>query len=312
MSLHKNAIESIQVGVEDFEEGSRERVTSSVRNIHAGILLLYKEALRRISPQNSNDVLIKNKIVPTLENEQLKFIGIGSKTVNVAQIKNRFRRLGIKTDWNKFGSISNIRNDIEHYYTKHDHSIIQELIAKSFILISTFIETELKENPADLLGFITWTALLDVSEVYEEQRSKCLKKIDTINWNSSTLGDGIREIRCVMCDSDLLIPNTTNLDLQDIELECKTCGVKEKSSGFIPRAVKTALGFESYRSYVDGLDYPYGTCPECGLESYVMEEKRCAFCGEEANEFCDVCGAKILPSEMMCSPLCGYCANKLA
>lgn len=312
MSLLKNAIESIQVGVEDFEEGSRERITSAVRNIHAGILLLYKEALRRLSSQNSNDVLIKNKIVPTLENEQLKFIGVGNKTVNVSQIKNRFKRLGIRTDWKKFEFISKIRNDIEHYYTEDDHKIIQQLIAKSFTIISTFIETELKENPFDLLGFRTWTTMLEVSEVYEKQRRKCLKKVDEINWVSTTLEDGVREITCVMCDSDLLMPTMVTSELQEVELECRTCGVKEKASGFIPRSVQTALGFESYKSYVDGLDYPYGTCPECGLESYVMEERRCAFCGEEANEFCNICGEKILPSEMMCSPLCGYCANKFA
>ena len=154
--------------------------------------------------------------------------------------------------------------------------------------------------------------MLEVSEVYEKERKKCLEKIQRIDWISPTLEKGITDISCVMCDSDLLIPTVITTDLQDIKLECISCGAKEKATGFIARAVQTALGFESYKSYVDGLDYPYGTCPECNSESYVMEEKRCACCGEEANEFCDVCGEKILPSEMMCSPLCGRCAHKFA
>lgn len=311
MSLLKNAIESIQIGVEDYEDGAKERIISAVRNIHASILLLYKEALRRLSPQNSNDVLIKSKIVPSLDqNGQVKFVGEGASTVNVHQIKNRFKKLDISTDWRKFDSISKIRNDIEHYYTEDDHDIIQQVIAKSFTIISSFIETELKEKPSNLIDFITWSTMLNVSEVYEKQKRKCLIKINKVNWISSTLKDGVRDISCVMCDSDLLIPTVITLDLQDIDLECRSCGAKERARGFIPRAVKRALGFESYKSYVDGLEYPYGTCPECNLESYVLKEKRCAFCGEEAEEFCDICGTKIPPNEMMWSPLCARCKHK--
>ncbi len=56
MDLLTNAIESIRTGVEDYEEGSHGRLLASVRSIHAGILLLYKEALSRLSPAGSNEV----------------------------------------------------------------------------------------------------------------------------------------------------------------------------------------------------------------------------------------------------------------
>ncbi|SMO94578.1 hypothetical protein [Fodinibius sediminis] len=310
MSLLNNAVDSIKVGVEDFEEGSRERLTSSVRNIHAGILLLYKEALKRLSPDDSNDVLIKRKIVPTRNKDDIvKFIGQGKTTVNVYQIRNRFDKLDIETNWEQFESISKIRNDIEHYYTEDDHSRIQHLIAKSFTIISSFIENELKENPVDLLGHITWSAMLEVAELYQNEREKCLNKINKISWGSDVLTEGVQDITCVFCDSDLLFPNSS--DIQDLIFECKSCGAKEEAQGIIPRAVQTALGFEHYKSYVDGLEYPYGSCPECGLESYVIKEERCAFCGYEAEHFCDNCGNKIPPSEMMLSPLCAYCNNKL-
>ena len=42
MDLLSNAIESIRAGVEDYEQGSHGRLLAAVRNIHAGILLLYK------------------------------------------------------------------------------------------------------------------------------------------------------------------------------------------------------------------------------------------------------------------------------
>jgi hypothetical protein len=70
MDLLTNAIESSQVGVEDYKSGTRPRLLSAVRNIHAGILLLYKEALLRLSQPDSNDVLIMSKIVPSLDKKQ--------------------------------------------------------------------------------------------------------------------------------------------------------------------------------------------------------------------------------------------------
>lgn len=58
MPLLKNALQCIQVGIEDYESGKAERSGSSVRNIHAGLLLLLKERLRRLSPSGSNDCLL--------------------------------------------------------------------------------------------------------------------------------------------------------------------------------------------------------------------------------------------------------------
>jgi hypothetical protein len=62
MSLLDNAIESIQVGVEDYLMDDNRRYRSAARNIFAGILLLYKEKLNRLSPPHSEEALIKNKI----------------------------------------------------------------------------------------------------------------------------------------------------------------------------------------------------------------------------------------------------------
>ena len=46
MSLFKNAIDAIQIGVEDYLMGDDRRYLSSVRNICAGVLLLYRAHLR--------------------------------------------------------------------------------------------------------------------------------------------------------------------------------------------------------------------------------------------------------------------------
>ena len=63
MSILNNAVESIQVGVEDYLMDDSRRYLSAVRNICAGILLLYKEKLCRLSPSNNGEILIKKDIL---------------------------------------------------------------------------------------------------------------------------------------------------------------------------------------------------------------------------------------------------------
>ena len=42
-SLLTNAVQSIQIGIEDFSSTDPRRILSTVRNLYAGILLLLKE-----------------------------------------------------------------------------------------------------------------------------------------------------------------------------------------------------------------------------------------------------------------------------
>jgi hypothetical protein len=100
MDLLTNAIESIRAGVEDYEQGSHGRLLAAVRSIHAGILLLYKEALRRLSPAGSNEALVKARVLPRRNAQgDVEFVGNGRKTADVQQIRERFAALGIATDW---------------------------------------------------------------------------------------------------------------------------------------------------------------------------------------------------------------------
>ncbi len=61
--LLENAVHSISMGLEDFEssESNQRRIISSVRNLFAGILLLFKHKLNLLCTDES---LIKQKITP--------------------------------------------------------------------------------------------------------------------------------------------------------------------------------------------------------------------------------------------------------
>src|SRR6266850_6654563 len=114
-AILQNAVDSLQIGVEDFQSSDSRRVLSAGRNITAGVLLLFKEKLRDLSPAGSNDVLIKQKSkIVKAKDGSIQVIGVGKKTVDVTQIKERLTDLGIKVDWKRVDAIVEVRNEVEH------------------------------------------------------------------------------------------------------------------------------------------------------------------------------------------------------
>ncbi|KXS38258.1 hypothetical protein [Halanaerobium congolense] len=307
MDLLTNAIESIQIGVEDYQKNTRPRLLSSVRNIHAGILLLYKEALLRLSPENSKESLIKRKVIPKkTETGDIIYIGKGKNTVNIHQIKERFSSLGINTDWNKMNSITKVRNNIEHYYPSVNQDTLHVVISSAFNIIREFAFNQLNEEPRELLGQDIWNIMLNVSDVYENERKECNEALKSIDWNSDILENGVFLLNCNECGSDLLKPKY-GTSYTDVVLECRSCGKEYDNRSFIPKAISEELSLEAYNSIKYGEEPPYSLCPECGSETYLFDEDRCALCGETAVTTCQRCGMEIPACEMSSSPYCSYC-----
>lgn len=314
MDLLTNAVESIRVGVEDYQQDNQGRLLAAVRSIHAGILLLYKEALRRLSPTGSDEVLVKAKVLPIRDAQgNVEFVGSGRKTADVQQIRERFVALGISTDWVRFDRITDARNDIEHYYTKANKKALESLVSDAFVLVRSFIAAELKEDPLEVLGNKTWQVMLKVSEVYEAERAECEKSLGAVDWGSRALREGVLELTCPSCSGSLLrLDGDDRSYRDDMALSCRICGETFPADSFVPQAIESALGADRYLSHKDGGESPYTHCPVCGKETYVMEEERCALCGEQAEHNCDRCGLRIPAEEMMSSPFCGWCAHMMA
>jgi DNA-directed RNA polymerase subunit M/transcription elongation factor TFIIS len=313
MDLATNAIESIQAGVEDYLTATRPRLLSAVRNIHAGILLLYKEALRRRSPPGSNDALVMAKINPiTSATGIVTFVGSGKKTADARVIRERFEGLGISTDWDRFGKIAESRNDVEHNYPNLSQDSLRELVASAFWIIRDFITTELAADPVQLLGSPTWRAMLEVADVYHAEREACDEALARVAWESETLAAGLRELPCGNCGSTLHRPQDPSADLDDMVLACAVCGATQEADAFAPGAIAAALDWDSYVAATDGADEPYVDCPECGSAAYVLSEERCARCGASVEGNCVRCGNRIPASELDSSPLCGYCAHVMS
>jgi len=135
MSILNNAIESLALGIEDYNSTDHRRLLSCTRNIFSGILLLFKSKLVELSPPGSDEVLIKQKVVPILDpTGALQWKGSGKKTVDVQQIQDRFSGLGITVDWKRLDRINEYRNNIEHNFGSLSQDAVRELIAMGYYL----------------------------------------------------------------------------------------------------------------------------------------------------------------------------------
>ena len=94
--LLKNAVESIRVGVEDYETQEDVRSLSAVRNLHAGLLLLAKWVLVRSAPNASEDEVIRVAYEPEPNGQGgVKYVpGPGKQTIGLQDIHRRFERFG--------------------------------------------------------------------------------------------------------------------------------------------------------------------------------------------------------------------------
>jgi DNA-directed RNA polymerase subunit RPC12/RpoP len=310
MHLLDNAIQSICVGVEDFKTSRSERMLSSVRNIHAGILLLYKEKLRILSPIDSNEVLVKEKISPVRSSDgSLKFIGKGKNTVNITQIKERLKNLGVHVDWESFDELSEIRNNIEHYYSDAGIDVTREALSKSFVLIRDFIRLNLEEDPLEILGQECWSTLVEIETIFIREQNECISALQSIDWKSAELENIIFKFRCLKCSSLLLMPSNYNGEpLDGIVLSCRSCGEESDFADIAETCLEEHLSYESYRARKDGTDDPLHHCPECFRKSYITDEDKCALCGHTRSYTkCNRCGADLGMLEQDLGGLCEYC-----
>src|SRR4028119_1264349 len=289
MSLLQNAIDSIQVGVEDYLMEDDRRYLSAVRNICAGILLLYKEKLKRLSPQqeHDNEVLIKQSIKPIRGDQgNILFVGDGDKTVDVPTIEKRFKSLKIEYEWSRFKELTKLRNNIEHYYTDKSSSAVREVIVKSFLIIRDFISEYLEQEPFNLLGEECWQTLLETAEVYKAEEKNCRQSWENLGFKSSVLEHILENIRCPKCYSNLIKAQ----DKSNIfpSLSCSSC-----SNSFEVNDVVE----DNCSSYDDAEDEDsFADCSDCSSLSSVVklgEKWICFSCHKIHNDndvgYCKYC-----------------------
>jgi hypothetical protein len=168
-TLFDNAIQSIQLGIEDYESNDSKRPLSAVRNFYAGVLLLAKEVLVRAAPKaNPKDVVGAN-YKPVLDGKGGIDFMSGNRTIDFSEIGERFKAFNLKIDHASLRDLSRIRNDMEHLYTKANRESVREAIAKAFPVVVDLFR-QINEEPHKRLGD-SWAVMLNAKALYERELS---------------------------------------------------------------------------------------------------------------------------------------------
>lgn len=308
-TILKNGIASIQLGVEDYQSSDARRAISATRNIVAGILLLFKERLRELSPPDSEEVLLKKRVQPVMDiRGTVTFEGDGRNTVGVQEIKDRFESLGITIDWKPVDEVVAMRNDVEHYKTTVPPARMRELLSNAFVVIRDFIVDQLKGDPPTLLGSDTWRPLLEVDAIYQRELEESRQAKGAVEWKSSGRDRASEYLRCKECRSELLHPlENPHGDVGSLKLHCKACGHDSEYDEVIEDAVVECWSGECFIAAKDGGDDPLADCHSCGRSTFLIEEGICLACsGELWYHECAVCGNGLSSDEQEFNGLCSY------
>ena len=315
--LLKNAVVSIQLGLEDFASDDERRILSAARNLYSGVLLLAKEVLRQISPPGSNDILIRTKKKAVKEADgTVRLVGDGKKTIDLFEIEETFRQLQLAVDLSNLRRLAEIRNDIEHMHPQHAPALIQEAIADAMPIIRDVIVNELHEEPSALLGQVAWNALLAQARVFKAEQDACRKSFEAIDWESETLADAVKEFRCPNCSASLLRNDNADAKVpNELHLICSKCGEEADHEAVIEAAIEEHLAWDAHVAVKDGDDPPLENCPECDRETFIVYENRCANCGFRLEGYeCAICSKSLSLDDYRYGDghLCSYHAHVMS
>ena len=315
--LKQNALTSIRLGVEDFQKsnkpiaggGDPERALSAVRNLFAGMLLLFKYALAtRVTKAEEIDSVLFNpprQIVPHPDGSGgVVWRPVGKFTkqsIDVEGIKARFLAFGIKIDWNALGQLQEERNHLEHLHPTQSVGAIAGFVAAMFPILRDFVVNQLDEEPSIFLGD-GWTIMLDHQAFFDARLQECFEE-----W-AKAIPDGVlkyvEDFRCVECGSLLVAPNEDDED----EYKCVACGAHDD---FMPQIVERVLDEEGGYDPFGVDEPPLLDCPACDKPLFVVSEGFCRWCDHELEDReCMVCGDGLSLDDQGNGGLCSYHAHQ--
>lgn len=318
--LLANAIDSIRIGVDDYETGDSARELSAVRNLHAGLLLLAKWVLVSKVPRASEDDLLAAAYTPVPDRTGgVKYQPLGRRTIGLQDIRRRFESFGLnlsKETSKRLDSLARVRNAVEHRYVDSSGALLQETVSQSFFIAAEFFRLG-GENPRDLLGN-AWGVMLEVNEVYEQELSACRTTFKNVAWKFA-VSDGACP-KCQVCGSDLVEQVDQDNKVQDnVQGKCRACGVDIDADFVVQSLVVPMYSALNHISIKDGGDAILQSCPLCKCETYINEFDEngnltgCVNCEFKLGD-CSVCGNRLSPDDLYgdSKDLCGYCGYRMA
>lgn len=314
MSMLDNAVASIRMGVADYraaQDGDAPRALSAIRNLTSGLLLLFKVKLQELSPEGSNEALLKARLVleKALDGTPV-WVGKGGTTVDVDELISRLDGLGVKgIEWERLRRLQKIRNAVEHYYTTEPQAKVLEALASSFHLIQQFVPTHLNESPPDLLGEEVWHFIVEQEGFYETELAVCRAELAKVEWPLQAVKDAVPFMCCPECQSELIRPEDATVAPPSTSFVCTKCDLQTGYEALVESALSDYFAGPDTLSVMQGGEPGLADCYECGQHTFVMDEDHCAACLVEAEQGdCWRCGNSLTREELhLYENLCGYC-----
>lgn len=305
-TMFENAIAAIELGVEDYGSDDPRRAASAVRNFFAGLLLLMKERLERLSPE-----LISAKVKPVLDGGNVTWVGEGSKTVDVKEIQERWKSLGLADlAWPRLVDLQRLRNDLEHRAPKVGHEALRAAVANTFTLLNQVLREHLGESPAERFQPEVWAAMVTEAGLHAELDRECRASRERIAADLDGLAKAVvlDRLRCENCGS-ALIRAAKDEDYPDTVVECIGCGEGSIVSALVEEwAVSQPRGdlFDD----VETSSATVGWCHSCSARTYSVSEDICLVCSEtRPYKECYQCGLVLSLADQEFGGLCGGCEH---
>lgn len=327
--LKENALTSIRLGIEDFQRtmqtaeqgGDQARALSAVRNLFAGILLLfkYKIAVSVADPDDAQALIFNPpEVMPQADGNggvEWKPVGKFKKTtIDVATIKKRFEGFGIDVDWQAIEKMQECRNHLEHLHPANTLGEVAGFVADLFPLLREFIQTQLNEQPADVLA-TAWPVMLAHHEFFTNTMAKCVAA-----WGDAGVPELMQpwldQCQCEECGSSLLSPSQEDIDddasvkRQDESLKyvCVACGYSDLIAPLMIKELNDAYDYDVR----DGGEPGVESCNECARSTFLIHAQHCLWCGAELDhEKCSLCEEPLRQDDQDNGGLCSYHAHVL-
>ena len=275
--LFQNAIDSVELGLEDFRlvKSDPRRYVSAMRNVFAGMLLLFKSWLAEESAERNYDLLrAETKEVKKLPPEEWADIS-EAKTAGFGEIKDR---IGAKVDWVRIDKLHDYRNRIEHAFISGGHGELDAVrcLAQSFLVIRDFMKNEIGEDPARRLSLDGWDTLFNEHDVHLQEELERNDAVDNLGWIDSDFAELVKhEFECPDCGSEIVTVNDAakEADGEKARYICRKCG-KDFSYGELCAVISPRCHCSVCDDSIEPDELPiYLETGMCGWHAHIWEKE---------------------------------------
>ena len=319
--LRENAKFSIDIGVEDYVQGQADsrRYVTALRNLYAGLLLLYKSHLAFLSKDQECCIIRDKTDWEVAEDGSIKFKGLMAdcKTVDVNGILDAFDKFKISVDKSALGRVRKYRNQTEHLFDPDGirGEVVRTHVVDLLKLVRDFTTHVMKMNPKAMFSAQTLSVLVQDEQVVEKERAERAEALGKLEWYAPFVKDIFSDITCMKCHGEFLFPDVQSDSASNATFVCRTCGASDTYENLMSYYTDDVFigEFESHIRTDDTGIFVLNAgslweCPECSTIAFDTLHGICLVCGHKGQ--CIRCNGPITGEDMPAyvkSRLCNYC-----